>query len=200
MPEDTARSPKPFRDSLPSKAVADDIALSKFLSYVLRHAPERAGLTLDAAGWASVPDVLRAARLQGLDLDRAALERVVETSDKQRFALEGDRIRANQGHSVPVDLGLEAVAPPVLLYHGTARRFLVSILAEGLNPGRRHHVHLSGDVATATAVGQRRGEPVVLTVQARALAEAGPPFYRSANGVWLVDHVPPGFLSPPDRS
>jgi putative RNA 2'-phosphotransferase len=164
--------------------------LSKRLSYVLRHRPGSVGLTLDAGGWVPVDELLKAMRI-----DRAQLEEVVTRNDKQRFLIEGDRIRASQGHSVNVDLGLEPVAPPAKLFHGTPGRNLPSIRREGLVKGARQHVHLSPDVATAVKVGQRRGDAVVLTVAARAMADAGHVFYRSANGVWLTDSVPPSFLT-----
>ena len=174
-----------------------DLAGSKFLSYALRHRPDDVGLALDAHGWAEVADVLRAARAHGHSLDRTALERIVRESDKQRFALDGDRIRANQGHSVAVDLGLSPAAPPETLYHGTSQRALPAILNDGLQRQSRHHVHLSADAETARAVGARHGAPVVLAVRAGAMSRAGWAFYRSANGVWLADAVPPEFLDEP---
>ncbi len=173
------------------------VRLSKFLSLVPRHAPERAGLTLDAAGWADVDALIAGARWAGVALDRAALERVVRENDKQRFAFspDGTRIRASQGHSVSVDLQLPPAAPPELLYHGTATRHLAAILHEGLRPGRRTHVHLSADEATATAVGRRHGAPVVLRVAAGAMHRSGHSFVQSANGVWLTAAVPPAYVS-----
>ncbi len=169
----------------------DVVRLSKRLSFVLRHRPESVGLRLDAAGWADVDELLAALRLT-----RADLERVVATNDKRRFAFDetGTRIRASQGHSVAVELGYRSEQPPDELFHGTVERFLPAILAEGLRPGRRHAVHLSSDVATARAVGGRRGRPVVLRVDAAAQAAEGAAFTRSANGVWLVDAVPPSHL------
>jgi putative RNA 2'-phosphotransferase len=169
----------------------DVVRRSKRLSYVLRHAPASVGLTLDAAGWADV-DVL----LAGLGWTRAELEHVVATNDKRRFALDesGTRIRASQGHSVAVDLGYAAQSPPPVLFHGTAERNLPVILAEGLRPGRRHAVHLSPDDVTARRVGARHGGPVVLRVDAEGMARDGAVFTRSANGVWLVDAVPPRYL------
>lgn len=128
-------------------------------------------------------------------MSRAQLEQVVTGSDKQRFVIEGDRIRANQGHSVEVDLMLEPVAPPETLYHGTVARSLASIWEKGLVKGSRHHVHLSADPQTATKVGARRGKPVILKVDSAGMAAAGLVFYRSANGVWLTDSVPPSFLA-----
>ncbi len=169
----------------------DVVRRSKRLSYVLRHVPSSVGLTLDAAGWVDVDALLAA-----LGWTRAELERVVATNDKRRFALDesGTRIRASQGHSVAVDLGYAAQTPPQVLFHGTAERNLPVILAEGLRPGRRHAVHLSPDDVTARRVGARHGRPVVLRVDAEGMARDGAVFTRSANGVWLVDAVPPRYL------
>jgi putative RNA 2'-phosphotransferase len=175
----------------------DVVRVSKRLSFVLRHRPASVGLTLDAAGWVDVDQLLDALGTSGLRLTRADLEHVVATNDKQRFAFDasGSRIRASQGHSVEVRLGYAPETPPDVLFHGTVERFLPVILTEGLRPGRRHAVHLSPDVATARLVGARRGRPVVLRVDAAGLAAAGATFTRSANGVWLVDAVPPAFLA-----
>ena len=173
--------------------------LSRLLSLVLRHRPQTLGLVLDEAGYVEVERLLAASRQHGEALTRAELEEVVRTNDKQRFAFssDGTRVRASQGHSVPVALAYEAVTPPALLYHGTVRRFLRAIAAEGLRAGERQFVHLSGEVATAEAVGARRGQPVVLTVRAGEMAAAGLPFYRSDNGVWLARAVPPRFITFP---
>lgn len=172
----------------------DDKRLSKYLSLVLRHEPDKAGVTLDAQGWTGINDLLAGAQMP---MTRADLERIVAQSDKQRFAIspDGTRIRANQGHSVPVDLDLQALPPPEFLYHGTVATFLDAIRAQGLRPMQRHHVHLSADIATATAVGARRGKPVILTVAAGQMAADGLAFWRSANGVWLTQSVPPRYLS-----
>lgn len=174
----------------------DLVRLSKFLSLVLRHRPERIGLTLDPGGWADVDELLHRARAARVDLTRAKLERVVRENDKQRFALsdDGARIRARQGHSIDVDLGLSPVEPPELLYHGTARRNVDSIRAEGLARKRRHHVHLSPDAVTAERVGRRHGQPVILTVEAGRMHADGHAFYLTGNGVWLTDTVPPEYL------
>jgi putative RNA 2'-phosphotransferase len=147
-----------------------------------------------------VDDLLAAMRDAGVEIDRAALERIVAESDKQRFAFSADgiRIRANQGHSVNVELGLEPRVPPDVLFHGTAARFVESIRREGLRPGARTHVHLSPDERTARKVGQRHGRPTILTVAARAMHKAGHVFVRSENGVWLVDAVPPEYLGFPE--
>lgn len=173
------------------------VKTSKFLSLVLRHEPSKIGLTLDAAGWVAVDELLAACATHGINLDREMLETVVRQNDKQRFSFseEGTRIRANQGHSVEIELGYAPATPPELLYHGTATHFLASIRQQGLLKGARHHVHLSADVETATRVGQRHGQPVVLTVRAAAMTEVGFTFYLSANGVWLTEHVPASYLS-----
>lgn len=169
------------------------VKASKFLSLVLRHQPESVGIVLDEAGWVDVDALLAACAARGRSLSRAELDHVVANNNKKRFAYsdDGRRIRASQGHSVTVELGLEAVAPPDVLYHGTAARTLPLILAEGLRPMSRQDVHLSADVETAVRVGSRHGRPVVLAVAARELAAEGHVFRVSANGVWLTDRVPP---------
>lgn len=173
------------------------VAASKRLSFVLRHRPGSIGLVLDEGGWAGVDELLARLNAAGAPFDRALLEAVVRTNDKQRFAFsdDGARIRANQGHSVAVELGLTAQTPPKVLYHGTASRFLDSIEAGGLEPRRRHHVHLSPDAETARKVGGRHGRPVVLTVDAERMASDGFVFFLSANGVWLTAAVPPRYLT-----
>ena len=170
--------------------------LSKFLSLILRHEPEKFGVVLDAAGWTSVSALLEACGRHGHPLDRAGLEEVVATNSKKRFAFDesGTRIRASQGHSVDVELGYEPAMPPARLYHGTASRFVEAIRAGGLMKMLRHHVHLSADEATARAVGQRHGKPAVLVIDAAAMAAEGAAFFVSANGVWLVEHVPVRFI------
>ena len=171
--------------------------VSKRLSYVLRHAPESVGLALDPAGWVAVDDLLRALAGAGLPLTREQLERVVAADDKQRYAFDptGARLRASQGHSLPVDLGYRPQTPPDLLFHGTPVRTLDAVLAEGLHRRGRHAVHLSPDAATAAVVGARRGAHVVLSVAAAAMAADGGVFTCSANGVWLVDAVAPHYLT-----
>jgi putative RNA 2'-phosphotransferase len=171
------------------------VSTSKFLSLVLRHEPEKIGLQLDSQGWVSINELLSKAAGK-LPLTVELLHEVVRTSDKQRFAIseDGTRIRANQGHSVPVELGLVPHVPPEQLYHGTATRFLDSIRRQGLLRGDRHHVHLSADTETAIKVGTRHGQPAVLIVHAGDMHRAGHVFFRSDNGVWLVAHVPPAFL------
>lgn len=173
--------------------------ISKFLSYVLRHAPQSIGLTLDANGWADVDELLARAPAGGYTFDRATLQEVVATSDKKRFTLsdDGARIRAAQGHSVAVELAIAPMIPPAMLFHGTATGNVAAILAEGLKPGRRQKVHLSLDEETASKVGQRHGKPVVLRVDAAGMHAHGLTFWRAENGVWLTDHVPPQFLRTP---
>lgn len=175
----------------------ETIRTSKFLSLILRHKPEQVGLKLDTAGWVEVQELLQAVNRHGVVLTLDQLKHVVATNDKKRFALSEDglRIRASQGHSVAVNLQYKSKEPPEFLYHGTPERFLESIRATGLNRGRRHHVHLSPDQGTAAKVGQRRGRPVVLTIRAAEMHRAGHAFYLSANNVWLVEHVPPQFIT-----
>ncbi len=169
--------------------------ISKYLALILRHRPEAGGLRLDAQGWADVEAVLDAVRVRFGGFDPAQLQELVLTNDKKRYAFDdtGTRIRASQGHSVPVELGLEPVEPPSLLYHGTLERALPSIFDQGLVKGRRHHVHLSPDVETARKVGKRRGG-LPVTLEVRSGEMRGHSFFRSANGVWLTDHVPPLYL------
>ncbi|MEV6966782.1 RNA 2'-phosphotransferase [Hamadaea sp. NPDC051192] len=173
----------------------DLVRTSKRLSYVLRHRPDSVGLTLGAGGWVGVDELLHALARHGTRITRDDLEYVVAHNDKRRFIIDGDRIRANQGHSMEVDLGLTPVTPPDRLYHGTARHNLDPIFLDGLVRGNRHHVHLSADEETALKVGARHGSPVVLAVDAAAMTAEGLLFYRSENGVWLTDHVPARHLT-----
>ena len=172
------------------------VKISKFLSLVLRHKPERIQLTLDAHGWADVEDLIVKANQAGVRFNKQTLRQVVAQNDKQRFSFNDDatKIRANQGHSIAVALDLTALTPPRYLYHGTARRFLPSIKANGLLSQRRHHVHLSADEQTAIAVGKRHGKPVVLIIESGKMADSGYQFYQSANGVWLTDSVPVDYI------
>ena len=176
----------------------DAVRRSKRLSLVLRHRPSLVAVELDERGWVGVPVLLEALARHGWPISRDELADVVADNDKQRFEwdLDADRIRARQGHSLAVDLDLPVVAPPDVLFHGTTRRNLASILRGGLDRRARHHVHLSADVATARRVGARHGEPVVLRVAAAQMAEDGHEFRVSTNGVWLVDAVPPSYLEP----
>jgi putative RNA 2'-phosphotransferase len=172
------------------------VHVSKFLSRHLRHAPDELGLTLEPGGWVLIDVLLAGAAGAGFRITREELDEVVRTSDKQRFAVDetGTRIRANQGHSVEVDLQLEPAEPPTELFHGTADRNVEAILRDGLRKMARHHVHLSPDTETATRVGQRHGKPVVLVIDAAGMRTDGHAFFRSANGVWLVDEVPAQYL------
>jgi putative RNA 2'-phosphotransferase len=172
------------------------VRISKYLSKHLRHEPERLGLRLERGGWVRVDDLLAAYAAARFPLTPAELDEVVRQNDKQRFAFDPSktRIRANQGHSTPVDLQLEPVPPPDILYHGTPAGSVDVILREGLKKMARHDVHLSATPAIAETVGKRRGRPVVLIVDAAAMSRDGLVFYCSANGVWLTDHVPPKYL------
>ncbi|GIH26144.1 putative RNA 2'-phosphotransferase [Acrocarpospora phusangensis] len=170
------------------------VRVSKYLSKHLRHQPERIGIALDPNGWVPVSDLLAAARAHGFPISLAELADVVAGNDKQRFVIEGDRIRASQGHSIDVDLDLPEVEPPPSLFHGTVAASLPGIRADGLLRMRRQHVHLSPDQETATRVGARRGRPIILTIDSGAMHAGGHAFFRSANGVWLTDHVPPSFI------
>lgn len=172
------------------------VRISKFLSRALRHDPGAVGIALDEAGWVDVDELIAACGRAGRRFSRADLDHVVANNDKKRFAYsdDGRRIRASQGHSVAVDLGLAPAQPPAVLYHGTASRTLPVVLREGLRPMSRQDVHLSPDPQTAARVGARHGSPVVLAVDAAGLAAQGHLFRVSANGVWLTDRVPPTHL------
>lgn len=174
------------------------VKISKFLSYVLRHNPQEIDLSLDAEGWATISELLAKAPRR-LGLNRKILEDVVANNDKKRFRIseDGSMIRASQGHSVTVDLHLDARTPPAVLYHGTATRFVSSIRNQGLLPRSRQHVHLSADTATARSVGSRYGVPSILTIDAGRMHRGGYTFFRSDNGVWLTDRVPTLYISFP---
>lgn len=173
--------------------------ISKLLSFVLRHHPDRLGLTLDHQGWVAISDLLEALRKDGKTISLHQLQQVVTENDKQRFTIDAtqQRIRANQGHSIPIDLALEPTTPPVVLYHGTAERHLPSIQQKGLLKGTRQHVHLSADQNTAHKVGSRHGKPIILVVDTAAMLADRHLFYCSENGVWLIDHVPVQYLQFP---
>jgi putative RNA 2'-phosphotransferase len=170
------------------------IKLSKRLSYHLRHHPEELGITLQAGGWVELSELLAALTRAGVRASRADIEEVVAWNPKQRFALEGSRIRANQGHSIEVDLQLPPSVPPDVLYHGTGERAVEIIRAEGLKKMSRHHVHLSAEIEIARTVGGRHGRPVVLTVDSAAMHRDGAVFYCTENHVWLVDEVAAKYL------
>lgn len=169
---------------------------SKFLSLILRHRPEVIDLALDSQGWADVDELLRLLEDYGKGMSREKLIEIVETNDKQRFGFNGDRtrIRANQGHSININLGLTPQIPPPHLFHGTASRFLDSIHRQGLLPRNRQHVHLSQDQVTAEKVGKRHGKPVILGVNSGEMVDRGLTFFRSDNGVWLTENVPVQYI------
>ena len=175
----------------------DDKQQSKRLSLILRHQPEKAGLTLGEGGWVEVSALLAGLDTLGWSMSAEDLHRIVESNDKKRFTLsdDGTQIRAAQGHSVEIRSDLAAIEPPGTLFHGTATRFLETILAEGLKRMSRQHVHLSADIETATKVGQRHGKPVVLVVASGRMHADGLPFFRADNGVWLTASVPPAYLT-----
>lgn len=166
--------------------------LSIFISLVLRHKPDAAGIQLDEHGWANIDELITGINLTGREINMDLLREIVATDEKGRYSFNDDKtlIRANQGHSIPVDVELEEIAPPEFLYHGTAERFIDSIMAEGLRPMSRLYVHLSTDSETAIKVGKRHGKPVVLKVHSREMYRDGCKFYLSANGVWLTKIVP----------
>ena len=172
------------------------VKISKYLSKHLRHQPERIGLTLEEGGWVAVDALLSACAAHRMRISREELEEVVQQNDKQRFAFDesGTRLRASQGHSVPVDLQMSPVRPPDVLYHGAGHLSVEAIQREGLRRMNRYHVHLSADRETAVRVGARHGRPVVFRVDARTMHDAGILFFRSDNGVWLTDNVSPNYL------
>ena len=169
---------------------------SKFISLILRHRPEVIGITLDEHGWANVDELLAGIN-RTRPLDMTGLEEIVRTDEKQRYSFNAGKtkIRANQGHSVPVDVELQPVTPPALLYHGTGEKYVSSIEARGLIPKTRLYVHLSGDYDTARKVGARHGKPRVYQVHAARMAADGYEFFRSVNGIWLTKAVPQLYLT-----
>lgn len=170
--------------------------ISKFLSLILRHQPQKINLTLDEYGWTKVDELIQKSNDFGVKFSREELDEVVATNNKKRFSFneDGTQIRANQGHSIKINLGYKAVEPPKTLFHGTATRFLEDIKKEGLKKMKRHHVHLSADQVTATSVGKRHGKLALLTIQSKAMHDAGYEFFVSENGVWLTDSVPVEFI------
>jgi putative RNA 2'-phosphotransferase len=173
------------------------IKISKYLSKHLRHEPDRLGIQLAPGGWVPVSDLLDACQKNHFPIHPIELEKVVAENDKQRFSFDetGTLIRANQGHSIEVDLQLEPAVPPDILYHGTGRGAVESILREGIHKMSRHHVHLSIDIQTARKVGARHGSPAILIVDSATMHVEGHTFYCSDNGVWLVDFVPSNYLT-----
>jgi putative RNA 2'-phosphotransferase len=178
------------------------VKISKFMSLVLRHKPETIGITLDSNGWVSVDELLAAVNTNGPNITREMLDEVVAKNDKKRFSYsdDGKRIRASQGHSVEVDLDLTPVVPPAVLYHGTVQKNMESIEQNGLDRMNRQYVHLSGDIETAGKVGQRRGRPVILVIDAEKMHQDGHLFYLSQNGVWLTRSVPGKYITLCDES
>ena len=178
------------------KQNVEDVKLGRFLSLILRHNPQAAGITLDEHGWANVEELLAGVRRTGRHIDIVTLERIVRENNKQRYSFNGDhtKIRANQGHSIPVDVELKEAEPPQYLYHGTAARFWDSIQQEGIQKMSRQYVHLSSSYQTALEVGRRHGSPVVITIDAKAMAQDGASFYLAENGVWLCEQVSPEYF------
>jgi putative RNA 2'-phosphotransferase len=172
--------------------------ISKYLSYLLRHEPQSVGLKLDGEGWADIDDLISRVRANGKDLDISLVREVVADSEKKRFTLsdDGKRIRAAQGHSLEsVAINFEVKSPPAVLYHGTASRFLASILANGLEAGERQYVHMSPDADSAAAVGKRHGKAIVLKIDAQRMHQLGYTFLISDNQVWMTAHVPKEFVA-----
>ena len=180
--------------------IEETTRIGKFLSFVLRHQPSAAHVTLDSAGWVEVEPLLTGCARAGLPISRADLEEIVATNAKKRyeFSADGTRIRASQGHSIEVELDYAPQEPPELLYHGTATRFLDSIRAQGLLKMARHHVHLSAETRVTMEVGARHGKPALLVILAGRMHREGHLFHRSTNGVWLVEHVPPRHIQFPE--
>jgi len=169
--------------------------ISKSLSYWLRHRPEAIGIIIGKDGWVDVSDLIDKAQSK-LEFNLDDLKEVVKNCDKQRFKLSEDfsKIRANQGHSADVKIDFKEVVAPPVLYHGTVSQFIDSIKKKGLIPGKRHHVHLSKDIETATKVGERRGKPIILEIDAKAMQDDWIKFYISDNGVYLTDFVPKKYI------
>lgn len=168
---------------------------SKFISLILRHKPSEIGIELDEHGWANVTELIEGINKRQ-PFNMAQLEEIVSTDNKQRYSFNEDKtlIRANQGHSIPVDVELKEVTPPDVLYHGTGEKFVTSINELGLIPKSRLYVHLSKDIQTATSVGRRHGNPVIYSVDCKQMVSDGYKFYLSINGVWLTKEVPINYL------
>ena len=173
------------------------ILLGRTLSYILRHNPSHIQLELDESGWADVTDLIKKMKEKGYDITLSLLYEIVNTNDKKRYIFNTNKtkIRANQGHSIPIDLNLEPLTPPFLLYHGTSKKYIEHIELEGLTKQKRHHVHLSEFEDVALTVGKRRGKPIILTIHSEQMHHDGYTFYRSENNVWLTDHVPALYIN-----
>lgn len=169
---------------------------SKFLSYILRHNPEKINIKLDKNGWVGIDELLEKCKLADVYITREELQDIVMLNDKQRFKIsdDGTKIRASQGHTIKIDLQLKVQVPPIVLYHGTVEKSINGIMKSGLKSMTRHHLHLSSDIETATNVGSRRGKPIILEINSKAMYADGFVFYKSDNGVWLTDEVPSKYL------
>lgn len=167
------------------------VKLSRFVSLILRHKPETIGLTLDNQGYVSIDELLQGINNSGRTINRFILNEIVSSDNKNRYSFNENNtmIRANQGHSIPVNLNLQELTPPEILYHGTVKKYYKSIIENGLIPKDRMYVHLSEDIETAIEVGSRRGKPVLLIVKAREMYNNGYVFYKSKNGIWLISEV-----------
>lgn len=176
-------------------------SLSKFISLILRHKPDTIGISLDEHGWADVDELIGGIRKTGKHIDIEILKEIVKTDRKGRYSFneDGTRIRANQGHSIRVDVELKETAPPDVLYHGTAKRFTAGIMEKGICPMSRLYVHLSKDMDTAVNVGRRHGEPAVFRINTKKMKEDGIRFFLSENGVWLTEYVAPEYISMTER-
>lgn len=161
--------------------------ISKYLSYILRHKPDAISLVLDENGWADIDELI--AKTKDFELTKDMIYEVVKASDKQRFIIKNNKIRANQGHSINIDLNLNTIIPPAILYHGTTIKYIDAIMAEGIKPMSRQYVHLSKDIQTAKTVGARHGKPEVLKIDCQAMYQDGYKFYLSENGIWLTEYV-----------
>lgn len=171
--------------------------LSIFISLVLRHKPEAANVKIDEHGWVEVAELIKGTKRKGYKIDMAILEQIVKIDRKKRYSFNEDKskIRANQGHSIKVDVGLVEKTPPEVLYHGTATRFLSSIMSQGLKGQSRLYVHLSDNIKTAKKVGSRHGEPTILKIDSSKMNQEGHKFYLSENNVWLCNAVPVEYIT-----
>lgn len=175
----------------------NDTKVSKVMSLVLRHQPESIGVRIDGEGWCNIEELIIGINKKGYKINRDDIERIVKEDNKQRYSFNEDKskIRANQGHSIPVDLGLKEVKPPDVLYHGTAEHVLAKILASGIKKQSRQYVHLSKDEETALVVGKRHGKPVILKIDSKMMYEDGIMFFISENGIWLTDFVDKKYIT-----
>jgi len=171
--------------------------ISKFLSLILRHKPEKIGVKLDKNGWIDINELIEKTNKYGIKIDRETLNHIVATNSKKRFAINDklDKIRASQGHSIDIELGYTSQKPPKTLFHGTSEKSVQSILEKGLKKQNRQHVHLSNDIETANKVGQRHGKPYIFKVLAEQMFNDSFEFFISENGVWLTNYVPEKYLS-----